>query len=75
MHYQTAEAAQEAINMLHGKVIEGQEVSVSHFMRRVDRAGQAEWTNLYVKGKVSMQGCLDVHGLMECGFMLSWDSL
>jgi polyadenylate-binding protein len=49
VHYETQEAADEAIAKLNGKLIEGVEVYVGQFVRRNDRASQNEWTNLYVK--------------------------
>ena len=49
VHYETAESAQEAINTIHGNMIEDFEVSVTPFLRHQDRAGQPEWTNLYAK--------------------------
>lgn len=49
VHYETAEAANAAIEKLDGMLIDGQEVQVGKFMRRESRPGQAEWTNLYVK--------------------------
>lgn len=49
VHYETGEAAQEAIKKLDGMQIEGQTVSVIIYQRRADRAGVSEWTNLYVK--------------------------
>lgn len=49
VHYETAEAASAAIDKLDGMLIDGQEVQVGHFMRRNERPGQNDWTNLYVK--------------------------
>lgn len=49
VHYETAEAANAAIEKLDGMLIDGQEVQVGHFMRRNERPGQNEWTNCYVK--------------------------
>jgi len=49
VHYETAEAAHAAIDKLDGMLIDGQEVQVGEFMRRNDRPGQNEFTNLYVK--------------------------
>lgn len=49
VHYETQEAADEAISKLNGKLIEGVEVYVGPFVRRQDRTAQSEWTNLYVK--------------------------
>jgi len=49
VHYETAEAANAAIDKLDGMLIDGQEVNVGHFMRRQERPGQSDWTNCYVK--------------------------
>lgn len=49
VHYETQEAADEAIAKLNGKLIEGVEVAVLPFVRRQERSAQHEWTNLYVK--------------------------
>lgn len=49
VHFETAEAAQEAIQKFDGNLIEDMEVHVGPFVRRQDRAGQNDWTNLYVK--------------------------
>jgi len=49
VHFETAEAAQDAIQKFNGTVIDDQEVHVGSFVRRQDRAGQNDWTNLYVK--------------------------
>ncbi|GAX12058.1 polyadenylate-binding protein [Fistulifera solaris] len=49
VHYETAEAANAAIEKLHGMLIDGQEVQVGHFMRRNDRPDVNAWTNCYVK--------------------------
>lgn len=49
VHYETAESAADAIAKINGMLIAGEKVYVGHFVRRQDRAGQAEWTNLYVK--------------------------
>ena len=49
VHYETAEAANAAIEKLDGMLIDGQEVQVGHFMRRNERPGQNDWTNCYVK--------------------------
>lgn len=49
IHYETAEAAHAAIEKLDGMLIDGQEVQVGEFMRRNDRPGQNDFTNLYVK--------------------------
>lgn len=49
VHYETAEAAQEAIQKVNGIMIEEQEVVVGPFLRRQDRVTENEWTNLYCK--------------------------
>ena len=49
VHYETAGAAQDAISKFNGNFIEEMEVHVGPFLRRQDRAGQSDWTNLYVK--------------------------
>lgn len=49
VHYETAEAAQEAIQKINGHMLEDKEVFVGTFLRRQDRASTNEWTNLYAK--------------------------
>lgn len=49
VHFETAEAAQDAIQKFDGFTIDDVEVHVGFFVRRQDRVGQADWTNLYVK--------------------------
>eukprot|EP00586_Coscinodiscus_wailesii_P014494 CAMPEP_0172519798 /NCGR_PEP_ID=MMETSP1066-20121228/291625_1 /TAXON_ID=671091 /ORGANISM="Coscinodiscus wailesii, Strain CCMP2513" /LENGTH=770 /DNA_ID=CAMNT_0013302447 /DNA_START=962 /DNA_END=3274 /DNA_ORIENTATION=- len=49
VHYETAEAANAAIDKLDGMLIDGQEVQVGHFMRKNDRPGLSDWTNCYCK--------------------------
>ena len=49
VHYETAEAANAAIEKLDGMLIDGQEVQVGAFMRRNDRPDINSWTNCYVK--------------------------
>eukprot|EP00635_Sarcinochrysidales_sp_CCMP3193_P013979 CAMPEP_0118906066 /NCGR_PEP_ID=MMETSP1166-20130328/9812_1 /TAXON_ID=1104430 /ORGANISM="Chrysoreinhardia sp, Strain CCMP3193" /LENGTH=582 /DNA_ID=CAMNT_0006845341 /DNA_START=479 /DNA_END=2223 /DNA_ORIENTATION=+ len=49
VHYETEEAAEEAISKLNKMTICDKEVYVGHFVRRTDRTGQSDWTNLYVK--------------------------
>jgi len=49
VHYETAEAANAAIEKLDGMLIDGQEVQVGHFMKKHDRPGETDWTNCYVK--------------------------
>jgi polyadenylate-binding protein len=48
VHYETAEAAQDAIQKFNGNFIDDMEVYVGPFVRRQER-GQNSWTNLYVK--------------------------
>lgn len=47
VHYETAEAAEEAISKINGHLLEEQEVYVGSFIR--DYGKKNEWTNLYVK--------------------------
>lgn len=49
VHYETAEAASEAIAKINGMLIAGQEVFVGHFQKRQDRPDSDDWTNCYVK--------------------------
>jgi polyadenylate-binding protein len=49
VHFETAEAAQDAIQKFNGTLIEDVEVHVGPFVKRQDRPGMADWTNLYVK--------------------------
>jgi polyadenylate-binding protein len=49
VHFETAEAAQDAISKFNGTLIDDVEVHVGSFVRRNERAGQADWTNLYAK--------------------------
>jgi len=48
VHYETAEAANYAIQKTNGNEIEGREVFVGHFQRRNDRSSASDWTNCYV---------------------------
>lgn len=50
VHYETGVSANMAIAKINGMLIAGKQVHVGHFVRRDNRAGQADWTNLYVKG-------------------------
>ena len=50
VHYETGVSANMAITKINGMLIAGKQVHVGHFVRRDNRAGQADWTNLYVKG-------------------------
>lgn len=49
VHFETAEAAADAIQKFNGTMIDDVEVQVGIFVRKQDRADQADWTNLYVK--------------------------
>jgi polyadenylate-binding protein len=49
VHFETGEAATDAIQKFDGMLIDDVEVHVGHFVRRADRASQNVWTNLYVK--------------------------
>jgi polyadenylate-binding protein len=49
VHFETGEAAQDAIQKFNGTLIDDVEVHVSHFVKKQDRAAQVKWTNLYVK--------------------------
>ncbi len=49
IHYETAEAASEAISKIDGMLIGGTQVHVAHFANRSERAGAVDWTNVYVK--------------------------
>jgi len=49
IHFETAEAAKESVAKVDGANIDESEVSVTPFVRVQDRAGQPEFTNLYVK--------------------------
>lgn len=49
VHFETGEAATDAIQKFDGMLIDDVEVHVGHFVRRQDRAGLNVWTNLYVK--------------------------
>lgn len=48
VHFETNEAAQEAIKKVDGGQIEGQTVNVILYQRKEQRGG-SEWTNLYLK--------------------------
>lgn len=48
VHFETAEAAQDALKF-DGTSIDDMPVNVGIFVRRQDRAGQNDWTNLYIK--------------------------
>ena len=49
VHYETAEAAQDAIQKFNGNFIDELEVFVGPFVRRQERSANDKWTNLYVK--------------------------
>ena len=49
VHYETAEAANDAIAKFNGCQIDDQVVTVIPFQRRQDRATEVVWTNVYVK--------------------------
>jgi polyadenylate-binding protein len=49
VHYETLQAAQEAIEKINKMVLAGQTVEVGMFTRKSDRVNQSKWTNVYVK--------------------------
>lgn len=49
VHYETAEAANDAIAKFNGCQIDDQVVTVIPFQRRQERATEVVWTNVYVK--------------------------
>jgi len=49
VHYETNEAAANAIEKLDGMLIDGKEVQVGMFVRRDTRPDQASWTNCFLK--------------------------
>ena len=49
VHYETNEAAANAIEKLDGMLIDGKEVQVGMFERRETRPDQTSWTNCFVK--------------------------
>jgi len=49
VHYESEEAATDAISKINSMMICDKEVYVGHFVRRTERSGQSDWTNLYVK--------------------------
>jgi len=52
VHYETEEAATEAINHTNGKLLNGKKAFVGQFVPKKDRSGNDEspkWTNIYVK--------------------------
>lgn len=61
VHYETAEAAHEAIAKINGMLIAGTEVFVGHFQKRQDRPDLEDWTNCYVKNIPSQWTDEDLH--------------
>lgn len=49
VHFETPEAADEAIAKINGMLIAGREVYVGRFVKRTERPGATEWTNVFVK--------------------------
>jgi len=49
VHYETLEAAKEAIDKINGMNIAEQIVQVGMFTRKSERVNQTKWTNIYVK--------------------------
>uniref|UniRef100_A0A7S2SAR9 PABP n=1 Tax=Mucochytrium quahogii TaxID=96639 RepID=A0A7S2SAR9_9STRA len=49
VHFETLEAAEDAIKKINGMMIAGKEVFVGKFQKRTERAGANDWTNIYVK--------------------------
>lgn len=49
VHFETGEAAQDAIQKFDGTLVDEQEVRVQLFVKKSDRTSQQTWTNLYVK--------------------------
>lgn len=49
VHYETLEAAEEAIRKLNNMLISGKPVYVGHFLPRMKRMDTSKWTNIYVK--------------------------
>lgn len=49
VHFETVEAANEAIQKINGMLIAGKEVFVGKFLKRNERPSATEWTNVYVK--------------------------
>jgi len=49
VHFETPEAADEAIAKINGMLIAGREVYVGRFVKRTERPGINEWTNVFVK--------------------------
>jgi len=49
VHYETADAAQDAIQKFNGMMIEDSTVTVDNFVPSKQRVTSAKWTNLFVK--------------------------
>ncbi|KAH9249446.1 hypothetical protein BASA81_012808 [Batrachochytrium salamandrivorans] len=49
VHFETTEAADEAIDKINGMLIADREVFVGRFVKRTERPGVADWTNVFVK--------------------------
>jgi len=49
VHYESEDAATDAISKINSMTICDREIYVGHFIRRTERSGQSDWTNLYVK--------------------------
>jgi polyadenylate-binding protein len=49
VHYETLDAAKEAIEKINGMSIVGQIAQVGMFTRKSERVNQTKWTNIYVK--------------------------
>lgn len=49
VHFETGEAAQDAIQKFDGMIIDDVEVKVIPFVRKQDRTTQNVWTNVYIK--------------------------
>ena len=49
IHFETQEAANQAVEKLNGKSIDDKEVYVGPFVKRNDRSNAEDFTNLYVK--------------------------
>lgn len=49
VHFETQEAANEAIAKVNGNVISGRVVYVGNFVKRDQRVKSMQWTNLYMK--------------------------
>ncbi len=50
VHYQTQEAADNAIAKLNGMLLNNKQVYVGRFVPRAERSQEVQFTNLYVKG-------------------------